>query len=170
MAEIGTAIAIIQIADRVIGLCKYWIEAIRSAPADLRSIFLETSALRTILSNLDFLSGHNGIPSSAINELSRAGGAVEHCHIILTSLENLLPTPVAGAVSGEASTSTKEKTSMMLARLAWPLKATKAKKLCDELVRYKTAINLALTIESAYVLANLTILNYLHDNANLDEY
>ena len=148
MAEIGTAIAIIQIADRVVELCRYWIEAIRDAPADLRSILLETSMLRTVLNNMEFLNRCDGVISSAIVALSQTGGPIEHCRRVLTELEGLLPAPIASAASGQATLSTKEKTRALCARLAWPLKATRAQKLRDELARYKTAINLALTAES----------------------
>jgi hypothetical protein len=45
-------IAIFQIADRVIGLCKLYIETVRDAPSDLRTILLETSTMKTILDNV----------------------------------------------------------------------------------------------------------------------
>ena len=57
MAEAAAPIiAIIMISDRVIGLCKYYIGGLKDAPADLRAILIETSTLKTILENVQFLT------------------------------------------------------------------------------------------------------------------
>ena len=48
-------VTIVQVADRVIALCKYFIQAAHDAPSDLRNILIETSTVKTILQNLQFL-------------------------------------------------------------------------------------------------------------------
>ncbi|KAH6880034.1 hypothetical protein B0T10DRAFT_519626 [Thelonectria olida] len=146
MAEVGTLIAIVQLADRVIGLCVYWIEGVRDAPADLRSILLETSMLQTIFKHIEFLISCDNTVSAAFSNLSKPDGPLEHCHRILTSLIDLFPD--GGMPTRHASSSAREKVTAMAARLAWPFKEPKARKLLEELGRYKTAITLAITAES----------------------
>lgn len=147
MAEVGTLIAIVQLADRVVGLCIYWIEVVRDAPADLRSMLLETSMLQTIFKHIDFLISCDTTASAAFSNLSKPGGPLEHCHRILTSLIDLFPD--GDNYTSHASSSIREKVTTMAARLAWPFKETKARKLLEELGRYKAVITLALTAESA---------------------
>ncbi|KAK4163273.1 hypothetical protein QBC43DRAFT_319816 [Cladorrhinum sp. PSN259] len=144
MAEVGTAIAIVQLADRVITLCMYWIEAVRDAPADLRTILLETSMLQTIFKHIEFLIACDNTASAAFSNLSKPDGTLEHCHRILTSLIDLFPD---GDIYTKHASSSKF--TAMAARLAWPFKESKARKLLEELGRYKMAITLALTAESA---------------------
>jgi hypothetical protein len=141
MAEVGAVIAIVQLADRVIGLCRHWIELVRDAPADLRSILLEASMLQTILKQIEFLATCDNAVSSTISDLLKVDGALEHCRRILTGLIDLFP-------DGDAS-STGGRVTAMAARLAWPFKEPKARKLLGQLARYKSVITLALTAESA---------------------
>ncbi|KAK6064699.1 ankyrin repeat protein [Seiridium cupressi] len=143
MAEVGTILAIVQIADRVIGLCKYWIEAIRDAPSDLRSILLETSMLQTIFKNIEFLITCGDALSTTISDMLDPNGAIEHCRKTLMELTNLIPLEDVFAAHNSMSR------TMMLARLAWPFRENKARKLLQELGRYKAAIGLALTTQSA---------------------
>jgi hypothetical protein len=51
----ASIIAIYQIADRIIGLCKFYIETIHDAPSDIRKILVEMSALKAIFQDLEFL-------------------------------------------------------------------------------------------------------------------
>ncbi|KXX76563.1 Vegetative incompatibility protein HET-E-1 [Madurella mycetomatis] len=48
-------IAVIQIADMVVSLCKCYLEAANDAPSDLRLILVETSTMKTVLESLSFL-------------------------------------------------------------------------------------------------------------------
>jgi hypothetical protein len=146
MAEIGTVIAVMQLADRVVGLCKYWIEAVRDAPSDLRSILLETSMLQTIFCNVRFLISCDDTSSTALNSLSQDDGPIDRCQQILLGLVSLIPGE--GAYTDFSSVLTREKMATMTARLAWPFRQSKARKLLEELGRYKSAITLALTTDS----------------------
>lgn len=147
MAEVGAVIAVVQLTDRVIVLCKYWIEAVRDAPADLRSILLEVSMLRTIFQNVEFLVSCDDASSAILKDLSQPNGSIEHCREILTALVGLLPTD--SAKSGHSVTPQKENGAGMAARLAWPFRQSKARKLLEELGRAKMTINLSLTTDSA---------------------
>lgn len=146
MAELGTVIAVVQLADRVIGLCKYWIEAVRDAPSDLRSILLETSMLQTIFYNIEFLISCDATSSTALSSLAQDDGPIDHCHQILIGLVSLIP--AQDASTDYSSVSTREKMATMATRLAWPFRQSKARKLLEELGRYKSAITLALTADS----------------------
>ena len=141
----ASVIAIIQIADRIIGQCKFYIETARDAPSDLRVILVETSTLKVILENLNFLSACDGPLSTATGRISGANGPIEGCLRTAAELEKLFPL--------DASQTTRRKTSKrrldsVLTALAWPLKESKARKLLDEMTRYKTTISLALTTSS----------------------
>ena len=139
----ASVIAIIQIADRIIGLCKFYLGTARDAPSDLRVIFVETSALKTILENLNFLTACDGPDSKAARRMSGADGPIEGCLRTVTELENLFPSD-----SVRTKGSKKSKFDSVLIALAWPLKESKARKLLDEMMRYKTTISLALTTNS----------------------
>jgi hypothetical protein len=142
----ASVIAIIQITDRIVGMCKFYIETARDAPADLRVILLETSMLKTIFENLNFLTACNSGVSTTVSTLSGEDGPVEGCRRSVTELEKLFPSDCI-QTTGQ-SRSKKRKVKPMLAALAWPLKENKARKLLDEIMRYKTTITLAITTES----------------------
>jgi hypothetical protein len=73
----ASIIAIFQIADRVIGLCKLYIETVRDAPSDLRTILIETSTMKTILENIQFLMSCNNRPSAMLDVLYGADGPID---------------------------------------------------------------------------------------------
>lgn len=142
----ASVIAIIQIADRIIGLCKFYIETARDAPSDLRIILIETSALKTILENLNFLTACDGPDSTAARRISGADGPIEGCCRTVTELERLFPSD-SGRTRGRKG-SKRGMLNSALTALAWPLKESKARKLLDEMMRYKATISLALTTNS----------------------
>jgi hypothetical protein len=150
MAEViavaSSVIAIIQITDRIIGLCKSYIGAARDAPSDLRVILLETSTLKTLFETLDFLTTHSGGVSTTVSNLSREDGPIEGCRRSIIELEKLFPSDCIQTMGQRRSK--KQKVEATLAALAWPLKQNKARKLLDEIMRCKTTITLALTTES----------------------
>ena len=150
MAEVfaigASVIAIIQITDRIVGLCKHYITTVQDAPSDLRLILLETSALKTIFENVNFLTASDSGVSNIVNGLSGVDGPIEGCLKSVTRLEKLFPSDFTQGTGRNRSK--KQKVKATLAALAWPLKETKARKLLDELSRYKTTIILAITVES----------------------
>jgi len=150
MAEViavgASVIAIIQITDRIIGMCKFYVETARDASPDLRVILLETSTLKTIFENLNFLTACNSGVSTTVSTLSGGDGPIEGCRRSIIELEKLFP-PDCIQTTGQ-NRSKKRKVKATLATLAWPLKENKARKLLDEIMRYKTTITLAITTES----------------------
>ncbi|MCJ1452479.1 hypothetical protein MMC28_002822 [Mycoblastus sanguinarius] len=71
----ASVIAIIQISDRIIGLCKFYIESARDASSDLRVILIETSKLKTVFENLKFLTSCSSGVSAMVSTLSGEDGA-----------------------------------------------------------------------------------------------
>lgn len=49
MEVAAASIAVVQIADRVLTLCKAYIDGVRDAPDDFRLILIEVSSLKPIL-------------------------------------------------------------------------------------------------------------------------
>ena len=151
---IGASVtAIIQITDRIVGLCKFYIETVNDAPSDLRLIFLETSALKTIFESLNFLTACDSGVSNIVSGLASVDGPIEGCLKSVIQLEKLFP--LKWIQITEQHRSKKRKVKATLAALTWPLKEGKARKLLDEISRYKTTITLALSIESRSVVHSL---------------
>ncbi|KAK4446724.1 hypothetical protein QBC34DRAFT_356380, partial [Podospora aff. communis PSN243] len=146
-------IAVIQIADRVIELCKFYLEAARDAPSDLRHIFVETAALKAILDSLHFLhiTSTQELVTHSLVHLYGDDGPVEACRKTLTELCGLFPNDVPGATAASQASSKAARANLksIMAALAWPLREGKARKLLSELVQHKTTINLALTVDSS---------------------
>ena len=150
MAEVvaigASVIAIIQITDRIVGLCKQYITTVQDAPSDLRLILLETSALKAIFENLSFLTACDSGLSNIVSVLAGVDGPIEGCLKSVSQLERLFPSDWMQHTGQDRSKKQKVKTT--IAALAWPLKETRARKLLDEISRYKTTITLAVTTES----------------------
>ncbi len=92
IALAASVVAIVQIADHIVGLCKFYIQATQDAPSDLRSILLETAALKAIFENVRLLTAENSNKSSIITVLSDENGPIAGCHRTLAKLEQLLDT------------------------------------------------------------------------------
>ncbi|KAH8686369.1 hypothetical protein BGZ61DRAFT_454381 [Ilyonectria robusta] len=144
LSVVASIFAVVQIADRVISLCKYYLELSRDAPTDLRAILIETSALRTILDNIQFLASSGHGPTT-LNTLTRDDGPIEGCRKTLNQLDGLFSSDYLHQTSGNRSKRRKVKAT--LTTLAWPFKENTARKLLVEVVQHKTTLNLALTVD-----------------------
>ncbi|SPQ18400.1 6876165c-5d0b-49cc-8881-80a601c66a56 [Thermothielavioides terrestris] len=140
-------VAIVQAANRVITLCKKFLEAVRDAPSDIRLVLVEISTLRAVLDNLHFLASESGRSTAALDALARDHGPIEGCRKAILELEHLLPS--------ESILSTESKTKALLSAISWTLKDSKAKALLDELRGYKSTITLALTTDSVFDLKDI---------------
>lgn len=139
----ASVIAILQITDRLIGICKFYIESAGEGTRDLHAILLEASILKTIFETLDFLRKRNDGVSTLLDALSGKNGPIENCRRSIKKLDELFP-----AVDSERAQrvqSRKDKAIIFWNALAWPLKKEKAKKLLEEITQCKTTITLALT-------------------------
>jgi hypothetical protein len=150
MAELvafgASIVAFIHLAGRVIELSKFYLEGLQDCPHDIRVILVEVSSLKAILQTLSYLIGTSSGASQSpglLQQLSGKDGPVEGCREAIASLEKLLPPHSRTAVRK------RRKLDTVRSQLAWPLKQSHAKKLLDEIMRYKTSISFALTSETA---------------------
>ena len=149
MAELvafgASIIAFVQLADRVINLSKFYLECLQDCPHEIRVILVEISSLKAILQSLSFLIGTSGSACKLpdlLQQLSGQDGPVEGCREAIASLEQLLPPDV------KPTARKRRKLEVAVSQLAWPLKQSKARKLLDEIMRYKASISFALTSET----------------------
>jgi hypothetical protein len=137
--------AFIQLADRVITLSKFYLEALEDCPRDIRVLFIEVSSLRGILESLAFFIQipNDNHANTLFHQLAGPDGPIEGCRRSLDDLRNLLPR------NNRSAGDRRHKMSILAQSLAWPLKETKARKLLQDVLQYKTSIIAALTSESA---------------------
>ncbi|KAH0553118.1 hypothetical protein GP486_006694 [Trichoglossum hirsutum] len=147
LSIVASVAAIIQITDRIISICKSYITTVKDAPRDLRMIMIETGSIRIVLEVLESLaSGEINEDSSIIlKNLKNSGGLLEGCGQALATLDSLFP-----AAECKSPDSKRRKTLLSLKNLAWPLKQSKARKLLEDIGRYKESICLTLTTESVH--------------------
>src|SRR5690242_20011340 len=99
VAVVASIIAIIQISDRVISCCKFYIESTTDTPAALRVILVEISTLKSVLESLQFLQSCTHAAPALWKQLSGQDGPIEECKRSITALEKLFPAgniPVVG--------------------------------------------------------------------------
>ncbi|EQB50101.1 hypothetical protein CGLO_10479 [Colletotrichum gloeosporioides Cg-14] len=153
MAEIlglaASIFAVVQVADRVISLCKQYMECVQDAPSDLQTILVETSTLKAILENIEFLIECDNGQSAIFDSLGGTSGPIQGCHEAMKSLEALFST--GNAPSQGPTSSVKDRARTAFANLTWPLKESKARKLMEDVARYKGTLVLALTADSAAI-------------------
>jgi hypothetical protein len=148
LAVVASVIAIIQATDRIVSLCRSYIECAKDAPRLLRVTLIETSMLKVIFENLKFFLDVDADVSSMLVKLgSAAESPIEGCRKCVSELEKLLGENSAPKVQGK-----RQKIEMVWANLAWPFKESKVEHLLDEILKYKSTINLALSSEIVYVL------------------
>ncbi|UNI16489.1 hypothetical protein JDV02_002920 [Purpureocillium takamizusanense] len=149
MAEVvalaSSIIAIIQLADRVISVTKHCLGSIRDCPSDIRAILVEISSLKAVLESLSFfLDGSNAGPEPPlIRHLTGEHGPIEGCRSSIRELEGLLPSDMR-TVRGK-----RQKVLTAVEHLAWPLREKSARKLIDNISRYKASIVFAVTYDSS---------------------
>ena len=150
IALAASIIAVIQISDRIIGLTKHYIETIHDAPRDFHVIRIEASTLKAVFESLKLLRDSGYALSNNLQKLGERDGPVEGCRRSVSELEKLLEPPPQPTSNGKW-----RKVQESLRSLMWPLKKNQAKKLLDEISRYKTTITLSLSTEQAYVFSFL---------------
>jgi hypothetical protein len=134
--------SVLQLAERVANVCKWLIETVQDCPRDLRLIFVETGSLKVIFESLGFLNEDDPADSATMRRLRGSDGPVEGCKVAMDQLDQLFP-PLPSPNS-KRKREKGQKLQTTLTRLAWPLKADRARKLLDEIMRHKSTINVAL--------------------------
>ncbi|KAH7150299.1 hypothetical protein B0J13DRAFT_549886 [Dactylonectria estremocensis] len=138
--------AVLQISERIIVLCKTYIEDVQDAPSDLRAILIEISAIKSLFENVRFLLSC-GNETTVLAGLAADSGPIDGCKRAVTELEALFPPDYPYAAS--KARSKRPRIRPTLETLAWPFKKPKAKKLLDEITGYKATISLALTTDTS---------------------
>lgn len=163
MEFVASLIAVVGLADKIISRCHRYLSAVKDCPSDLRMILIETSSIKAVIQNLEFLYGNSpDLPLKQLFlELDGEIGPIRGSRQCLQDLEALLP--------GETITTTGPNSSKRrsihptLEQLAWPLRQTKAKRLLDDLSRFRAAISLALVTDTTHVHPPLKDFN-IHPN------
>ena len=146
LAVTASVIATIQIADRVVDLCKFYIESIRDTPSNLRRLLVEISTLKTVLENVDFLTRCSNDGPTLLHAIAGDSGPIEGCRRSITELSMLLPSDAVHTAGKEGTK--KQKAKNAFTALAWPLKEKKARKLLEEMMGYKMTISMAMITDS----------------------
>jgi len=134
--------AVIELTERVAGVCKWLIETVQDYPRDLRLIFVETGSLKVIFESLRFLKEDDPEDSATLRRLRGSNGPIEGCKAAMNQLDQLFPSLTTP--SSKRKGAKREKIQTLLTRLAWPLNADRARKLLDEIMCHKSKINVAL--------------------------
>ncbi|KAH7190457.1 hypothetical protein DER44DRAFT_844760 [Fusarium oxysporum] len=145
LGVVASAIAVIQISQQVIKLCKFYIESLNSeAPSSLRAVLIEVSTVKSVLEGLEFLSTCDTFTPAVQNRLAASDGPVEGCRAAMAALEKLFPND---SVQNGQNTSKRQRVQATLTKLAWPLKQGRVQELIEQIRNYKAGIQLALTTE-----------------------
>ena len=147
VAAVASIIAIIQISDRVITACKFYIQSASETPSELRAILVEISALRAILDSLRFLQSYAPCEPALWKQLSGKQGPLEELKRLMLDLEKLFP---QDDFRSSFSAPPAKKAKLLRASLAWPFKARRAQELLKTILQQKTNLSLALSIEIRY--------------------
>ncbi len=139
----ASIIAVVQLADRIAAVCKFFIETAQDYPRDLRLIYVETGSLKVIFKGLRFLDHENPADWTALKALQGDNEVLERCKNAVTELDRLFPS-LPMKTGSKRKRGKKETLQLVLGSLAWPLKADKAKRLLDEIMQYKSTIGMAL--------------------------
>ncbi|KAF2727946.1 hypothetical protein EJ04DRAFT_504871 [Polyplosphaeria fusca] len=149
-----SVIAVVQITDRVIHLCKFYLGSLKDVPSEIRVILLEVSTLKAVLENIQFIDNNGG--NAIVSRLGGKDGSIEACKRTVAALEDLFPSEHVGQ-SGNGSKNRKFMMKVSLATLGWPLKEKKAKQLLEEICRYKATFTLVLSTDSTQNIRNIQI-------------
>ncbi|KAH7357075.1 hypothetical protein BKA65DRAFT_534818 [Rhexocercosporidium sp. MPI-PUGE-AT-0058] len=137
----ASTFAIVQIADRIITLCKQYISGVHDAPAELRVIAVEVGSVKCVLEFLELPSADGTSTIQPILEKLRI--PIQGCHEAFIALEALFPSDPDVPPHGK-----RQRLAISLAGLAWPFKRDRASKLIEQIGSYKATIMLGLTAES----------------------
>ncbi|KAG4438280.1 hypothetical protein IFR05_006215 [Cadophora sp. M221] len=137
----ASTFAIVQIADRIITLCKQYLSGVHDAPTELRIIAVELGSVKCVLEVLELPSPDGSSTIQPILEKLRI--PIQGCHEAFVALEALFPSEPDVPVQGK-----RQRLAVSLASLAWPFKRDRASKLIAQIGSYKATIMLGLTAET----------------------
>jgi hypothetical protein len=140
----ASIIAVIQTAERIHKVCKFFIENVDNYPNDLRLIHIEVAAIKATFQSLEFIEKHDGEASAFLKTMMELGGPFTGCLESMQELEKLVP---PGIMPRGSHATKRRKTETIVAALAWPFKKEKARALLSDIAQYKSTISNALSAE-----------------------
>jgi hypothetical protein len=141
----ASIIAVIQCADRIAQLCRYYIGAVDDYPKDLRSILIEASSLKALLENLKYLIDCDGSLSPMLKTLGGEEGPLAWCQSTVRELESLFP---ASPPQATPNANRGKRLKLIMDQLAWPFRQEKARVLLAQIQQHKGTISLAISSEA----------------------
>lgn len=115
----ASIIAVVQLADSIAKICKFYIETIQDYPRDLRLIYVEIGSLKVVFEGLTFLDPDDPADSVMLHAILRSDGPVQHCKKAVEELEKLFPplpsTPAYARKEGKETEATGGPSSSCMA-------------------------------------------------------
>lgn len=154
----ASIIAVIGLAHRIISLCQGYVAKMKDAPSDLRAIIVKANSLKSVVTSLEYFLSTWGTGNMLhiVKSLEGPEGPLEASRKALVALEKLFPS----AVDPNVTKAKRRATSISYAKLAWPLKEEKARKILKNIDSYHASISLALTTDTAYAITFFYIIWY----------
>lgn len=153
----ASVIAVLQVANTVISVCYDFRAAIKDAPWALTRIMSSINELRLILGRLEQVANESELTFDDTNVarlttlevLCREGGAISNCFQELVALEKKL---VPGSWAGNAGS----KRRALIQSIGWQFKGKDAEETLQRLEGYKSTLNLAITMDQAALVKNMS--------------
>jgi hypothetical protein len=153
----ASVIAVLQAANTVVSVCYDFRAAIKDYPWALTRITSSINELRFILNRLEQVANEselgfdetNILRLSTLEVLCQDGGAVSNCFEELKMLETKL---VPGSWAGKDGS----KRRALIQSIGWQFKGKEAEETLQRLERYKSTLNLAITMDQAALIKNMS--------------
>lgn len=158
----ASLMAVMQLADSILSICKLCIENLEDCPKDFPAILLELSSARALFDSLNFAVLHDAPSAEFLGELGGPNGAIQACHAAVEELES--PLSYDDSTRTRRKKTNREKAHNLLRALASPLEQDKCKALLALIAQHKTTIGTALLIELGLVHPTSSRINYLSTN------
>jgi len=153
----ASVIAVLQAANTVISVCYDFRAAIKDQPWALTRITRSINELRLILGRLEQVANDSELHFdetniarlSTLEVLCQEGGAISNCLKELKTLEKKL---VPGSWAGKDGS----KRRALIQSIGWQFKGKEAEDMLQRLEEYKSTLNLAITMDQAALIKNMS--------------
>jgi hypothetical protein len=153
----ASVIAVLQAANTVIAVCYDFRAAIKDQPWALSRITSSINELRLILGRLEQVANESELNFDETNiarlttleVLCQEGGAISNCLAELRTLEKKL---VPGSWAGKDGS----KRRALIQSIGWQFRGKEAEEMLQRLEEYKSTLNLAITMDQAALIKNMS--------------
>ena len=154
LSIIASVIACIQFSERIIKVCRSYVEAVQDAPLTLRLVLVELSAMTSTFESLQSILSTSQVPA-ILGQLAGENGPVRGCEKAMRELEKLLPGDIyvrrlVGCCDKRGFLKQKDhsKLKTTMERLTWAIKEDRVKHIIRQISVYKTTIGVQLMVGS----------------------